>query len=75
MDPTKEANSQQPVIGHPVNVGQRYPENAEPEPYSSEMTHAYRDATSTFEPYILGTQCHICGWEYVFNGRCERCGN
>lgn len=31
--------------------------------------------TATFQPLVFRFQCHICGWEYMADGRCERCGN
>lgn len=31
--------------------------------------------TTTIQPLAFSFQCHVCGWEYVVNGRCERCGN
>lgn len=34
-----------------------------------------RTITTTVQPLVFSFQCHICGWEYVANGRCERCGN
>lgn len=34
-----------------------------------------RISTTKMQPLAFSLQCHICGWEYVANGRCERCGN
>ena len=31
--------------------------------------------TEPFKPRSYTFQCWVCGWEYMHNGQCERCGN
>ena len=33
-----------------------------------------RFVITTVQHLVFSFQCHICGWEYVANSRCERCG-
>lgn len=81
MDSKQDATSLHIETDDPFTFGHLSSDFVETMTYTLDMTNLHAatggdsGATANIEPYTLGFQCHVCGWDYMFNGHCERCGN